>query len=72
MILEGRGIMEVDGEKASVASGDTIFIPSNSLHGLFNESQTTLTYISAGSPVFGKEAERELWPLQVNTQNHEE
>jgi mannose-6-phosphate isomerase-like protein (cupin superfamily) len=73
MILEGRGIMEVDGEKASVACGDTIFIPSNSLHGLSNESKTTtLTYISAGSPVFGKEAERELWPLQVNTQHHDE
>jgi len=63
MILEGNGIMEVEGEKASVGAGDTIFIPSNSLHGLVNESQTTLKYLSAGSPVFGTKKEQELWPL---------
>jgi quercetin dioxygenase-like cupin family protein len=62
-ILEGKGIMEVDGEKAAVAAGDTIFIPSNSLHSLRNESHMPLKYLSAGSPVFGKENERELWPL---------
>ena len=55
--------MEIDGERAAVAAGDTIVIPSNSLHGLSNESQTPLKYLSAGSPVFGMEAERELWPL---------
>ncbi|MGD8847830.1 MAG: cupin domain-containing protein [Desulfobacteraceae bacterium] len=65
MILQGNGVMEVDGEKAAVGSGDTIFIPSNSLHSLYNEGQTTLIYLSAGSPVFGMEAERELWPLNL-------
>jgi mannose-6-phosphate isomerase-like protein (cupin superfamily) len=39
MILEGKGIMEVDGEKAAVAAGDTIFIPSNNLHSLRNEGK---------------------------------
>ena len=62
-MLEGEGIMEVDGEKAAVAAGDTIFIPSNSLHSLRNESQMPLKYLSAGSPVFGIENERDLWPL---------
>jgi quercetin dioxygenase-like cupin family protein len=65
MILEGNGVMEVDGEKSTVASGDTIFIPSNSLHSLYNEGQTMLIYLSAGSPIFGMEAERELWPLNL-------
>jgi mannose-6-phosphate isomerase-like protein (cupin superfamily) len=65
MILEGNGLMEVDGEKAYVGAGDTIFIPSNSIHSLYNESQATLKYLSAGSPVFGKENERELWPLNL-------
>jgi len=63
MILEGSGVMEIDGEKAAVGPGDTIFIPSDSIHSLHNESQTTLKYISAGSPVFGMKNERELWPL---------
>lgn len=62
-ILKGKGIMEVDGETAAVAAGDTIFIPSNSFHGLRNESQMPLKYLSAGSPVFGSENERALWPL---------
>jgi mannose-6-phosphate isomerase-like protein (cupin superfamily) len=65
MILEGSGIMEINGEKAPVVAGDTIFIPSNSMHSLKNEGQTTLKYISAGSPVFGKEKERHLWPLNL-------
>ena len=65
MILEGNGTMEVDGEKSVVGPGDTIFIPSNSLHGLINDGQTILKYLSAGSPVFGKENERELWPLNL-------
>lgn len=62
-ILEGKGAMEVDGEKSTVSAGDTIFIPSYSLHSLCNESQSTLKYLSAGSPIFGMENERELWPL---------
>ena len=65
MILEGNALMEVDGEKAYVGAGDTIFIPSNSIHSLHNVRQATLRYLSAGSPVFGKENERELWPLNL-------
>jgi mannose-6-phosphate isomerase-like protein (cupin superfamily) len=68
MILEGNGIMEVDGEKAHVVAGDTIFIPSNSTHSLHNESRTTLKYLSAGLPVFGEKNERELWPLNLQDQ----
>jgi mannose-6-phosphate isomerase-like protein (cupin superfamily) len=63
MILEGSGIMEVEGEQRPVAEGDTVFIPSNSVHGLQNTGQRTLRYISAGSPVFGQEDEEAFWPL---------
>jgi mannose-6-phosphate isomerase-like protein (cupin superfamily) len=63
MILEGNGVMEINDEQAAVAAGDTIFIPSNSLHSLRNESQTMLKYLSAGSPIFGEETEREFRPL---------
>lgn len=65
MILEGQGVMEVDGEKAEVKAGDTIFIPSNNVHGLVNNGQTILRYFSAGSPVFGASSERELWPMNT-------
>lgn len=65
MILEGKGVMEVDGEKAEVSAGDTIYIPSDSLHGLINDGTGVLKYLSAGSPVFGSASERELWPLNL-------
>ena len=62
-ILEGKGTMTVDGRQAVVGEGDTVFIPSGSLHGLTNDGGSVLRYLSAGSPVFGAESERELWPL---------
>ena len=65
MVLEGNGVMTVDDETTTVSAGDTIFIPSNSLHSLHNDGQRTLKYLSAGSPVFGKKKERELWPLNL-------
>jgi mannose-6-phosphate isomerase-like protein (cupin superfamily) len=67
MITEGHGIMEIDGERADVKAGDTIFIPSNSVHSLMNTGATVLKYLSAGSPIFGKSSERELWPLNIDT-----
>ncbi len=67
MILEGHGIMDIDDEKAEVEAGDTVFIPSNSVHGLINNGPVILKYISAGSPVFGGSRERELWPINRPT-----
>jgi mannose-6-phosphate isomerase-like protein (cupin superfamily) len=67
MILEGKGTMEIDGETAVVGAGDTIFIPSDSLHSLRNENDTVLKYISAGSPIFGASNERALWPLNSSS-----
>ena len=32
IVLEGRGYVEVDGERAEVAAGDVIQIPCNALH----------------------------------------
>lgn len=63
MVIEGSGVMEVDGVKATICSGETVFIPTNSVHSLENTGETTLRYISAASPTFGKENEQELWPL---------
>lgn len=63
MILEGKGVMKVDDDRAEVKTGDTIFIPSNSVHSLVNNNTTALKYLSAGSPVFGEKSEKELWPI---------
>lgn len=65
-ILEGSGQMTVGDETTEVHTGDTIFIPSNSPHGLINTGKLVLRYLSAGSPVFGREKEKEFWPLQGN------
>lgn len=62
-ILKGHGEMVVAGETRRVCAGDCVFIPSNDPHGLLNTGDEVLTYISAGSPVFGAEKEQELWPL---------
>ena len=66
MILEGQGVMKVDSEQAEVRVGDTIFVPSNSVHSLVNGGETVLKYLSAGAPVFGASSERELWPLNIS------
>ncbi|MHC4798108.1 MAG: cupin domain-containing protein [Planctomycetota bacterium] len=63
LIFQGRGQMTVGDETVEVSAGDNIFIPSNSPHGLQNSDNDVLKYISAGSPVFGNEQEKELWPL---------
>jgi mannose-6-phosphate isomerase-like protein (cupin superfamily) len=62
MILEGTGEMTVGDETRTVRAGDTVFIPSNASHGLVNTGKGVLTYVSAGSPVFGVHKEKEYWP----------
>ncbi len=62
-ILEGRGLMTVDGVQQEVSTGDTIFFDSFAEHGLENIGDTTLKYLSAASPSFTLEQCEELWPL---------
>jgi mannose-6-phosphate isomerase-like protein (cupin superfamily) len=62
-ILEGRGSMTVGDNTSDVTEGMSILIPSNQPHGLMNTSSQVLKYLSAGSPPFGKENEKDLWPL---------
>lgn len=64
-IIDGSGVMTVDDEQSEVHKGDSIFIPSRSKHGLINTGHSTLVYLSAGSPPFGKEAELKLWPISA-------
>ena len=62
-ILEGSGIMTVDGEERAVQAGDCIFFPSFAEHGLKNTGGTVLRYLSAASPSFTLEQCEQWWPL---------
>ena len=42
IILEGTGVMEVDGEKANVGKGDTIINKPFGTHALYNTSESEL------------------------------
>lgn len=62
-ILEGEGLMTVDGEEKPVQAGDCIFFPSFADHGLKNTGESVLRYLSAASPSFTKEQCEDWWPL---------
>jgi mannose-6-phosphate isomerase-like protein (cupin superfamily) len=62
-ILEGSGLMSVDGEQRQVGPGDCIFIPSWAEHGLQNTGGAMLKYLSACSPSFTMQQCVDWWPL---------
>ena len=49
-ILEGEGIMELDGDKKIVRPGLTIFIPPQVRHALYNTGTKDLTFLVVTSP----------------------
>jgi quercetin dioxygenase-like cupin family protein len=62
-ILEGSGVMTVDGEQRPVQAGDCIFFASQAAHGLHNNGDNVLRYLSAASPSFTPAECERLWPL---------
>jgi mannose-6-phosphate isomerase-like protein (cupin superfamily) len=62
-ILDGEGLMTVDGEERPVRAGDCVFFPSFAEHGLKNTGEGVLRYLSAASPSFTLEQCKEWWPL---------
>jgi mannose-6-phosphate isomerase-like protein (cupin superfamily) len=62
-LLEGSGLMTVNGEQRPVQAGDCIFFSAYDEHGLQNTGGTVLRYLSAASPSFTAEESRQLWPL---------
>jgi mannose-6-phosphate isomerase-like protein (cupin superfamily) len=62
-LVEGSGLMTVDGESSQVGKGDCVFLPSGCRHGLKNTGEGVLKYLSAASPSFGCDESRRLWPL---------
>ena len=63
-ILEGSGLMTVDGEEQIVQAGDCVFFPSFAEHGLKNTGEGVLRYLSAASPSFTLGQCEEWWPLK--------
>lgn len=62
-ILEGSGVMTIEGVYRHVQAGDCIFIPSWSEHGLENTGNTMLKYLSAASPSFTLQECIDWWSL---------
>lgn len=50
VIIEGSGLMHVAGESRQVRVGDLVAVPSNAMHGIDNNGDTPLSYISAATP----------------------
>ena len=51
VVLEGRGEMEVDGERAGVASGDAILIPAGARHEI-QAGDTQLRFLCCCAPPY--------------------
>lgn len=49
-ILEGEGILLIDGVKHRVGKGDVAYFPAGVEHGLYNESTENLVFVIASSP----------------------
>ena len=60
-IIKGKGLMIIEDERCEVSAGDAVYIPSNKEHGIKNVGGDVLEYLTANSPVFGKEYEDALW-----------
>jgi mannose-6-phosphate isomerase-like protein (cupin superfamily) len=56
-ILEGEGVMHVDGQEAEVKSGDCIYIPPNTIQYLKNTGAVELKFICIVDPAWRKESE---------------
>jgi mannose-6-phosphate isomerase-like protein (cupin superfamily) len=62
-IIKGRGLMIIEDETRGITAGDAVYIPSNKNHGIKNIGNDILEYLTANSPVFSKQYENTLWPV---------
>jgi quercetin dioxygenase-like cupin family protein len=49
-ILEGEGVLVIDGVKHRVGPGDVAFFPAGVRHGLYNEGTQNLVFVIASGP----------------------
>jgi mannose-6-phosphate isomerase-like protein (cupin superfamily) len=53
-VLEGEGLLEMDGKRVVVRRHDVIFIPPGVEHGIVNTGLTDLTFIVVTTPIDDK------------------
>ncbi len=51
-ILEGRGIMELDGDKREIGPGDAVLIPANSWHQITADEKGGLRFLCCCAPPY--------------------
>lgn len=56
-ILEGSGVMHVDGEEADVASGTTVYVPTNATQHIENTGTGDLAFLCIVHPAWRAEDE---------------
>ncbi len=49
-VVEGEGLMELDGERRVVRSGDCIFIPPGVEHAIYNTGRVDITFFVVTTP----------------------
>ena len=49
-VLDGEGLMELDGERSVVRKDDAIFIPPGTKHAIYNTGMTDLKFVVVTSP----------------------
>jgi quercetin dioxygenase-like cupin family protein len=63
-IIKGKGLMIIEGNERIVEAGDAVYIPSNKAHGMKNIGKGVLEYVTANSPAFDADYEKNLWPCK--------
>ncbi len=59
-IIEGEGVMHINGESAPVRPGSTVYIPPMATQCITNTGKTDLTFICIVDPAWRKEDEEVL------------
>jgi mannose-6-phosphate isomerase-like protein (cupin superfamily) len=54
-ILEGHGLMDIDGETRNVGPGDAILIPRTAWHQITADSNSTLRFLCCCAPPYAHE-----------------
>ncbi len=49
-VLDGEGLMELDGERRVMRSGDFVFVPPGVEHAIYNTGRTDLTFFVVTAP----------------------
>ncbi len=59
-IIEGEGVMHINGESAPVRPGSTVYIPPRATQCITNTGKTDLTFLCIVDPAWRKEDEEVL------------